>query len=1381
MIRVLKTLTAKIWLLVLLLVVATGITVALGRILVPLVSTYQEDIESWATQTLGQPVEIGFVEGHWRGLGPELILHNVSLLDPHTQRPAFKLSEIRIGLSIIDSLRNATLSPRRISLINPKLLIKRRSDGTFIVAGLESLEQDDTGGDTGVFMLPAHVVIRNAEIQWENLAIGAPPLRFTNVNARLRNHASRHQLDASLTLPGTESSLEIAADIQGNLESPGAWSGQIHFKGSKLLLSQLLHARIPAEYALTRGNSDLELWSSWENGRLNHLQGELQINQLSLEHSGMGADLKRRLELNRLGGNFRWQRRELGWELQVVDFDYQPLSGAWPKGRFSLQTEYDPNGDIRLDAGIDYVKIEDLLAAITLFPLPNPELEQTLATLAPRSEIHNLKLRYLGIPDAPEWSAAGEFRDLQLNPWRDIPGIRNLSARFWTNQQGGTLQLESKNTRVEFPGLFRDPIVADELAGQVQWSRLEEGGWRLESPSLSAKNREITTRTRLLLEIPASEEAPVTMDLQSDFRDGDSSAASRYYPVGIMPKDVVTWLDRGIGKGRITSGSCIVRGPLRDFPFHETYTGRFEVLFNVEDMELDYWPQWPDLDKLNAQVRFLNNSLDVWVRDGQIMESRIEQAHGRIRNLWPTTPFELKGEVSGPFNDTLTLLSDSPLSEQFGSMVKGMRGEGPSKLELDFAVPIEKGKFRLDGMLHFRDSTLHLDDWQLPLTSIEGSLGFNQDQVFGTQIRGLAEGHPIRVDVSTLGRETQATRILATGPIPSDALQKRFPGMGLERLEGTTDWTLLIDIPHNGNGAETPVPLAVSSNLAGVSVDLPPPLGKEADISRPLSLNTHFGKSANTPLSLKYGELLSTKLVLDTRDPASPTVLKGDILLGGGTNRLADKPGLQLRGGWKELDTGTWLELLQERPEKERPSLLNSIDLKFDRLKLGDFDLTNSQINMLRQNHAWHGKVDSQQLKGSINIPADLETQPIRVDLDNFELTIDPDALSASIDHARPIQIDPTDLPAVEANISDLRVNGKTMGSLQLMSRKIGNGLELSTLRMDSKKAQFNARGRWIKEGQFESATHISAELNTKKLGNLLHSLGFAKNIDDAPAEFDGRLSWKGAPFQFNRESLNGRLSMQIGRGRFLSVNPGVGRIFSLLNISALHRRLILDFSDTFKKGFTFDSIEGDFLLDSGDAYTENFRMKGSSAQIEIAGRIGLANEDFDQLITVTPMISSSLPLAGALASGPAVGAVLFLAQKLVGEQIDSATKREYIVTGPWDEPTVTQRNEEHVTDSREQLLSPDLLAPPGQEEAETSKWEIPSPYGKQRFSLTEDGPPSNWPGAQEFTTDLETGAVDEPTSAPDSAEKKGVFSRIFKPAPEATGKAGIKPTPENQ
>jgi uncharacterized protein YhdP len=145
---------------------------------------------------------------------------------------------------------------------------------------------------------------------------------------------------------------------------------------------------------------------------------------------------------------------------------------------------------------------------------------------------------------------------------------------------------------------------------------------------------------------------------------------------------------------------------------------------------------------------------------------------------------------------------------------------------------------------------------------------------------------------------------------------------------------------------------------------------------------------------------------------------------------------------------------------------------------------------------------------------------------------------------------------------------------------------------------------------------------------------------------------------------------MNIKDGRFVDIEPGAGRVFGLLSINELQRRLRLDFSDLFKKGFTFDEISGDFQLSRGDAFTDNTVIKGPAARIAITGRTGLVRRDYEQLITVTPHLTSSLPLAGAIAN-PGVGAALFLAQKLFESQIDAITRYQYTVRGDWDKPVI--------------------------------------------------------------------------------------------------------------
>ena len=117
--------------------------------------------------------------------------------------------------------------------------------------------------------------------------------------------------------------------------------------------------------------------------------------------------------------------------------------------------------------------------------------------------------------------------------------------------------------------------------------------------------------------------------------------------------------------------------------------------------------------------------------------------------------------------------------------------------------------------------------------------------------------------------------------------------------------------------------------------------------------------------------------------------------------------------------------------------------------------------------------------------------------------------------------------------------------------------------------------------------------------------------------------------------------------------------------------------TDLFKKGFTFDSIRGDFSIDKGNAYTNNMVVKSPAGQIVIAGRIGLAEEDYDQTMTYTPTMSGSFAVAGAVAGGPLGAAIAVLTEKLFRKQISQVTQYQYTVTGPWDKPVIKQIKDE--------------------------------------------------------------------------------------------------------
>jgi len=55
----------------------------------------------------------------------------------------------------------------------------------------------------------------------------------------------------------------------------------------------------------------------------------------------------------------------------------------------------------------------------------------------------------------------------------------------------------------------------------------------------------------------------------------------------------------------------------------------------------------------------------------------------------------------------------------------------------------------------------------------------------------------------------------------------------------------------------------------------------------------------------------------------------------------------------------------------------------------------------------------------------------------------------------------------------------------------------------------------------------------------------------------------------------------------------------------------------------------------------------------------------------VTGNLGASLPVAGALAGGPVVGAAVLLFSQVFKEPLKGITRGYYRITGPWENPTV--------------------------------------------------------------------------------------------------------------
>lgn len=199
----------------------------------------------------------------------------------------------------------------------------------------------------------------------------------------------------------------------------------------------------------------------------------------------------------------------------------------------------------------------------------------------------------------------------------------------------------------------------------------------------------------------------------------------------------------------------------------------------------------------------------------------------------------------------------------------------------------------------------------------------------------------------------------------------------------------------------------------------------------------------------------------------------------------------------------------------------------------------------------------------------------------------------------------------------------------------------------------------------------LSAVVTSSNVAATLTALDYTPFLEAQHGEIRAQLTWPGGFDDNILEQASGTISVRAENGQIVNLQPGAGRVLGLLSVAALPRRLALDFSDLTDKGLAFDSIHGDFELRDGHAYTSNLLLRGPAAEIGIAGRTGFVSRDYDQTAVVTGNVGASLPVAGALAGGPAVGAALLLFSQMFKEPLKGIARGYYRITGPWDNPHV--------------------------------------------------------------------------------------------------------------
>ncbi|MCW5624863.1 MAG: hypothetical protein KIT73_09125 [Burkholderiales bacterium] len=279
--------------------------------------------------------------------------------------------------------------------------------------------------------------------------------------------------------------------------------------------------------------------------------------------------------------------------------------------------------------------------------------------------------------------------------------------------------------------------------------------------------------------------------------------------------------------------------------------------------------------------------------------------------------------------------------------------------------------------------------------------------------------------------------------------------------------------------------------------------------------------------------------------------------------------------------------------------------------------------------------------------------------------------MPAPLPDAGSVTLGDVELPAFDVTADSFSFGNLDLGALTLKAVQNGPQWELQRLDLKSPEGLMSANGTWqLERGQPQTRMKVSLDL--QDIGGWMRRLHLPEGVKGGTAKLDGTLAWRGNPYALDYASLSGQLTLDVRKGQFTRVDPGIGKLLGVVSLQSLPRRVSLDFRDVFSQGFAFDEIKGGITVTDGVMRTSDLLMVGPAARVAMKGSVDLGRETQDLDVRVAPSISDSVAVGTALLN-PAVGLATFLVGRVLDNPIDNMISFEYKISGSWSDPQVAK------------------------------------------------------------------------------------------------------------
>lgn len=1310
------------WVVLFLYLFLTVALVVLRLWVVPNIETFYPKLESYIEERTGTLIEAHDIHVDWERLRPRITLTDVTFARPG-HRVSLSLPKVQATFSLTSIY---TLQPTfsRLVIFNPKLHVERLSDTLFNIAGFEidtsssgnNIEPSQERGATGRKLLDwvlsqEHLEIIDGDFNYIDFTNEHPrPVLLHDTNAVLHRYMIAWKFGLQSTAIREN---KIPIDIRATFREKWLGSdnrlerlhGTIYASIPSIDFGRIAQ-RVNLDHFLQDGSGQADIWLDFDSLRPIQLTADLSLHDVSLRWRPDDDPI----QVDALQGRIRETLDGNNLVFSTQDLMVKPIGQApYYLGNIKLEGAV---RDRNLYDGTLSIDSFDLRALTTIglqLPIPDQTLN-AIRDMQASGLIVGFESEWKGPVSAPtDYAFHSEFKNISVQDHTakdedDVNrfGFTNLSGTITANHEGGQITLDAPGSTLSFPGIFFEKdFQLDTLQMQASWTNKPKLEFKVENLQIS--NRDASAQVHG----GWSDTGELgTLEVRGDLHYLRASAAHRFIPIVAGGKPTNDWLKAALQGGIAREGKVDLYGPLTEFPYvnqkDKGYIFRISGL--AEDVKLDYVPtyqkdkngnwiagEWPVFEKINGQLVFEGMSMWIHAQSGVSMGATVTDVTAEIPSYTaPGLPLIIKGQSQTSLQNMAQWVNHSPVSAMIGDPFVGTKATGDASLELILNIPItDLEKTEVSGTVHLNGNMIAMKN--VPeMTQAKGSVTFTEKGLWASELTAQIYGCPTTGEIST--DEKGKIRITALADATPEAAGKIIDSPAIASLlthfEGVTPVKTIVEIDRG-------VDIHVTSDLVGIKGNAPAPFNKAQNNAWPLQFdfencaqNEHCASKMKLALADVLGMELhyaSTKQGLRTqkgvlsvgkRLPLSPTADGLALYIQTPTFKWED---------WESILTQS-NDALMADPKRE----MKALDLNLASIQIGQLGYKGLNFDAVKVNAkafpsgAWSGSIASTLAKAQFNFtPRTSHSHPLVTA--NFDYLHIP--RPEIVDEAMKAAPKETQsLPSVALTIKDLRFEDYELGELKLWAENEGKGpstlWNLKEFSLSNSDATLSASGSWNAGQRKNSQTSLEATLDVTDLGELLERFKLAHVINDGSGQLHTNLTWNGAPVDFNTETLNGTISTALASGQILQVEPGAGRLMSLLSLQTLLRRLTLDFRDVVGQGFVFDRIIANNTITNGVMKSNNFRIIGPQATILAEGTMDFNNMTQHSKVTVLPDISlggASLALAVA---NPILGVGSFIAQLALQAPLSELLSTEYEISGSLEDPVITKVGENGINNT---------------------------------------------------------------------------------------------------